>query len=120
MMPSEIEIHSPLSVSDAVARLRAKVGGEIPLLMLPASDPARPLRGWVGDRDFAVRLKTSYGNSFAAVCRGVVESTSMGPVVRANIGMSCATTLVLVGWTLGVLLVAVQAVSRRDLRGFVR
>ena len=113
-MSSQIEIHSPLPVSEALARLRDIVGGDLPLLMLPTSHPARPLRGWVNGSDFAVRSKTPYGNSFAAVFRGTIAPTPTGSVLRANVGMACATMAVLTVWTIGVLVTGAQALAGRD------
>ena len=115
-MSSEFELYSPLTVPDAMARLRENVGGDIPLLMLPTSEPDRSLRGWVGDREFAVRLRTTYGNAFAAVARGAIEPSSSGSIIRGYMGMSFATGFGLFLWTFGVLFFGMQAITRRDSR----
>ena len=113
-MSSKFEIHSPLPPTDVLARLRENVGADLPLLMWPVTYPSRKLRGWVGEHYFAVRLKTVYGNSFAAVCRGTIESTPTGSLLTAHVGISYVTAFFLVVWTLGVLVSAIHAISQRD------
>ena len=88
-----IEIDSALQPDQALARLREQVGGDVPLVMLPSSHPRRPLRGSVDSGGFRVRLRTAYGNSFAAVSRGVIEPTPSGSRLRATVGMPAATVV---------------------------
>ncbi len=79
-----IEIVSPLTVSEVVARLRQQVGEDVPFLNMARSHPTRPLSGWVSETEFAIRVRTS-GNAFSTVRRGTVESTPTGSVVRIRL-----------------------------------
>ena len=108
-MPAEIEILSPLPAPEALRRLREAVGRDVPLLMMPASHPERPRGGLVRDRAFALRLRTPYGNSFGAVCRGVIDPTTTGSVLRATMGMPRATMVFLAAWFAGVMLIGGRA-----------
>ena len=69
------------------------MGGDLPFLMVPTSHPERPFRGRVADGTFDVRLRTTYGNAFAAVCRGQIVSSPTGCVIRASIDAPSATLL---------------------------
>ena len=101
-MPASIDIDSPLPPDELLARLRAAVGGEVPLVMLPTSDPDRPLRGWVDAPRFTVRLQTPYGNAFTAVCRGTVAAQGTGSRLQAEFGWPVPTVLVSGAWLLGL------------------
>ncbi len=113
-MSTEIEITSPLPASEAVRRLREYVGGDLPVLMLPTSHPQRPLRGWVSEHAFALRFRTAYGNSFAALCHGTIEPTASGSVLRADVGMPGATIVGGGLWFVVVLLMGVRAIVDGD------
>ena len=113
-MPTEFEIDTPLSPKEALSRVAEHVGGDLPLLMLPISHSERPLRGSVDESGFDVRLKTTYANSFAAVCRAIVEGHANGSRVRARIGMPASTVVFLVVWLSGIAIIGFQALPRRD------
>ena len=108
------ELESPLSC-DAVERLlRERVGGDVPLVMLPSTHPSRPLRGRVRGGRFDVRLKTPYGNSFAAVYRGIIEPRPGGSRIHADAGMPGVTMLFMAFWGLAAVTFVVQALVARD------
>jgi hypothetical protein len=95
---SAITIESPLSPDEALSRLREQVGGDLPLLMMPIKHPERPLRGRVGGRDFAVRLRTQYANAIAAVFHGTIEPSGTGSRLRATRSMPLTTMLMVPVW----------------------
>ena len=137
-----IEIASPLTPAEVLARLRQRVGQDLWFLNVARSHPNRPLSGWVRETEFAIRLRTAAG-ILSTLCRGTVESTSagsvirvrlqpqqpLGPVVRALAGLMLLGGAILIargeapaaalGWTLtsAVLFIAlVRALSAREER----
>ena len=78
----------PLTPREVLLRLRGAIDPESFLSDLEWGGSTHSFYGWVGEREFAVKVRTSVGGSIKRVLEGRVDPDSGGSLIRVQVAMN--------------------------------